>query len=77
MKGNNAKQHFRCHELYSYAKMKGDSRKICIENLKKSARKQSACITTFAKSTNSRCEASYRVAYHLAWRENLILMANS
>ena len=28
-------------------------------------RKQTACITTFAKSTNSRCEASYRVAYHL------------
>ena len=37
----------------------------CIENLKKSMRKQTACITTFAKSTNSRCEASYRVAYHL------------
>ena len=28
-------------------------------------RKQTACITTFAKSTNSRCKASYRVAYHL------------
>ena len=28
-------------------------------------RKQTSCITTFAKSTNSRCEASYRVAYHL------------
>ena len=28
-------------------------------------RNQTACITTFAKSTNSRCEASYRVAYHL------------
>ena len=28
-------------------------------------RKQTACITTFAKSTNSRCEALYRVAYHL------------
>ena len=36
-----------------------------MENLKKSVRKQTACITTFAKSTNSRCEASYRVAYHL------------
>ena len=33
--------------------------------MKKSARKQTACVTTFAKSTNSRCEASYRVAYHL------------
>ena len=28
-------------------------------------RKQTACITTFAKSTNNRCEASYRVAYDL------------
>ena len=65
VKGDNAKQHFRRHESHSYAKLKGDSRKICLENLKKSARKQTACITTFAKSTNSRCEASYRVAYHL------------
>ena len=65
VKGDNAKQHFRRHESHSYAKLKGDSRKICIENLKKSVRKRTACITTFAKSTNSRCEASYRVAYHL------------
>ena len=28
-------------------------------------RKQTTCITTFVKSTNSRCEASYRVTYHL------------
>ena len=28
-------------------------------------RKQTACITTFVKSTDSRCEASYSVAYHL------------
>ena len=27
--------------------------------------KQTACITTFDKSTYSCCEASYRVAYHL------------
>ena len=65
VKGDNAKQHFRRHESHSYAKLKRDSRKICIENLKKSVRKQTACITTFAKSTNSRFEASYRVAYHL------------
>ena len=65
VKRDNAKQHFCCYESYSYAKLKGDSRKICIENLKKSVRKQTACITTFAKSTNSRCEASYRMAYHL------------
>ena len=65
VKEDNAKQHFRRHESHSYAKLKGDSRKICIENLKKSVRKQTTCIPTFAKSTNSRCEASYRVAYHL------------
>ena len=65
VKGDNAKQHFRRHESHSYAKLKGDSRKICIENLKKSVRKQTACLITFIKSTNSRCEASYRVAYHL------------
>ena len=65
MKGDNAKQHFRRHESHSYAKLKGDSREICIENLKKGVRKQTACITTFVKFTNSRCEASYRLAYHL------------
>ena len=56
VKGDNAKQH---------SKLKEDSRKICIDNLKKSVRKQTACTTTFFKSTNSRCEASYRVTYHL------------
>ena len=61
VKEDNAKQRLRLHESHSYAKLKGDSRKICIENLKKSVRKQ----TAFAKSTNSCCEASYRVAYHL------------
>ena len=65
VKGDNAKQHFRRHESHSYAKLKGGSRKICFENLNKSVRKQTACITTFAKFTNSRCEASYRVAYHV------------
>ena len=69
MKGDNAKQHFRRHESHSYAELKGDSRKICIENLKKSVRKQTACITTFVKSTNSSCEASYRVAYHFGVAE--------
>ena len=38
VKGDNAKQHFRCHESHSYAKLKGNSKKICIENLKKSVR---------------------------------------
>ena len=64
-KGDNAKQHFCRHESYSHAKLKGDLRKICIENLKMSVRKQTACTTTFAKSTNSCCEASFRGAYHL------------
>ena len=31
VKGDNAKHHFRRHESHSYAKLKGDSRKICIE----------------------------------------------
>ena len=65
VKGGNAKQHFLREESHSYAKLKGDSRKICIENLKKSVPKQTACITTFAKSTSSHCDASYRVPYHL------------
>ena len=65
VKRDNAKQHFRRHESHSYVKLKGDSRKICIENLKKSVWKQTAWIATFAKSTHSRCEASYKVVYHL------------
>ena len=48
VKGDNAKQHFYHHESHSYAKLKRDLRKICIKNLKKSRRKQTACITTFA-----------------------------
>ena len=65
VKWDNAKQHFCRHESHSYAKLKGGSRKICIKNLKKSVRKPTAFITTFATTTNSRCEASCRVAYHL------------
>ena len=65
MKRDNAKQHFCRHQSHSYARLKGDSRKICFENLKKTVRKRTACVTTFAKSTNIRCKASYRVAYHL------------
>ena len=36
VKGDNAKQHFRRHKSHSYMKLKGDLRKICIKNLKKS-----------------------------------------
>ena len=35
MKGDNAKEHFRCHMSDAYAKLKGEPRKICVENLKK------------------------------------------
>ena len=39
VKGDNPKQHLHCHELQSYVKLKVDSRKICLENLKKSVQK--------------------------------------
>ena len=58
VKGNNAKQHFRRHMLHTYAKLEGESRKICVENLKKSLRQQTSCMFTFIKFTN-------RVAYYL------------
>ena len=57
VKGDNAKQHFRRN--LSHAKLEGESKKICVENLKKSVRQQTSCVP-FMKSTNSRCEASYR-----------------
>ena len=65
VKGDNAKLHFRRHTLDAYAKLKGEPRKICVENLKKSVRQQTSCMSTFTKSDNNRCEASYRVACHL------------
>ena len=65
VKGDNAKQHFRRHMSHNYAKLEGESRKICVENLKKSVRHQTSCMSTFIQSNNNRCEASYRVAYHL------------
>ena len=64
VKGNSAKQHFCHHMSHTYAKLEGESRKICVENLK-SLRQKTSCISTFIKSTNNCCEASYRVAYHL------------
>ena len=42
VKGDNAKKHSCRHESHFYAKLKGDSRNMCIENLKKSVRKQTA-----------------------------------
>ena len=68
-KGDNVKQHFRLHMSHTYAKLEGESRKICVENLKKSLRQQTTFMSTFTKSTNNCCEASYRVAYHLGVAE--------
>ena len=65
VKEDNAKQHFRRHTSHAHAKLKGEPRKICVENLKKSVRQQTSCMSTFTKSDNNCCEASYRVAYHL------------
>ena len=58
VKGDNAKQHFRRHISHIYAKLEGESKKICVKNLKKSLRKQTSWMSTFIKSTNNRCEAS-------------------
>ena len=65
VKGDNAKQHFRRHMSHTYAKLESESRKICVEKLKKSLQQQTSCMSTFIKPTNNCCEASYRVAYHL------------
>ena len=76
VKGDNAKQHFHRHLSHTYAKLEGESRKICVENLKKSIRQQTSCMSSFMKSTNSRSEASYRVAYHLGVAGSLFPMEN-
>ena len=65
VKGDNAKQHFCRHASHANTKLKGEPRKICVENLKKSVLQQTSCMSYFTKSDNNRCEASYRVAYHL------------
>ena len=65
VKGDSAKQRFRRHMSHTYAQLEGESRKIYVENLKKSLRQQTSCMSTFIKPANNHCEASYRVAYHL------------
>lgn len=65
VKGDNAKQHFRRHASHNYAQLQGDSRKICVENLKRNVRQQTSVMSAFVKTTNKRSEASYRVAYRL------------
>ncbi|KAG8239676.1 hypothetical protein J437_LFUL013899 [Ladona fulva] len=65
MKRDNAKQHFRHHASHTSANLQGESRKICVENLKRHFLQQTSVMSTFVKSTNNRSEASYRVAYRL------------
>ena len=65
LKSDNARQHFRKHECHSYAKLQGESRKICVENLKKKLKQQKWGFQTFVKSSNARVEASYKVAHIL------------
>ena len=65
VKGYNAKQDFRRHMSHTYAKLEGELRKICVENLKKSLRQQTSCTSTFIKYTDNHRKTSYRVAYHL------------
>ena len=50
---------------HAYAKLKGEPRKICVENLKKSVRQQKSCMSAFTKSDNNHCKVFYHVAYHL------------
>ena len=52
VKGDNAKQHFCRHTSHAYAKLKDEPRKICVENLKKSVRQPTSCMSTFTKSDN-------------------------
>ena len=47
VKGDNAKQHFRRHKLLSYARLKGDLRKVYIENLKKECAKADSLHNNF------------------------------
>ena len=65
LKQDNAKQHFRRHASHSYANLQGESRKLCVENLKKKVRQQTSVMSAFVKTTNNRTEASYMVAYRL------------
>ena len=47
IKGDKANQNFCCYTSHAYAKWKGEPRKICAENLKKSVQQQTSCISTF------------------------------
>ena len=65
VKGDNAKQHFRRHASHNYAQLQGDSRKICVENLKRNVRQQTSVMSAFVETTHKHSDASYRVAYRL------------
>ena len=60
-KEDNAKQHFCRHTSDACAKLKDESRKICVE---KSVRQHTFCLSTFTKSTNNSWKVSNRVAYN-------------
>ena len=51
VKEDNAKQHFCRHMAHIYAKLEGESRKICVKNFKESLRQQTSCMSTFIKPT--------------------------
>ena len=78
VKGDDAKQHFRRHTPQAYAKLKVEPRKICVENLKKSVREQTSCMSTFTKSDNNLIAAKLLTEWHiiLALRGSLIPMGN-
>ena len=78
VEGDNAKQHFHRHMSHTYAKLEGESRKICVKHLKKSLRQQTSCTSTFIKPTSNRCEASYiELRIILVRRGSLIPMESS
>lgn len=65
LKVDNARQHYRRHESHAYAKMDSESRKNCVENLKKKLKQRKTTFQTFLNRTNVRVEASYKVAHIL------------
>ena len=78
VKGDNAKQHCRRHMSHKYAKLKGKSRKICVEILKTRVRQQTSCISTFVKSNNAVIAARLSTEWHiiLVRRESIIPIRN-
>ncbi|OAF69706.1 hypothetical protein A3Q56_02549 [Intoshia linei] len=65
IKGDNAKQRYRRHVYDSDAKLEVDSRKTCIENLKKNFYQRKITFNRYLSLPNMRVEASYKVAHIL------------